>query len=199
MKAAERHLQPAPEPAAEPLAVVLWERTANERVVVVKPEDGVAWEIAYHLREEQVALTAAERDLRGKRALITKLQADEEAERQRARDNFTGRETIALAFERWLAGRRERTGNPKLRAKLTPERFDMAMARMTRDNYEAAAILMAAEGVARNPYIVDGKAQDDWKTAMQSGEQVERYANRCPREIRRAITTDDRGGQDTLL
>lgn len=166
----------APEPVAEPIVLVV-----DGQTYVVAPEDD-AWPIALHARERDHQLKLAEKDLRGKRALIEKLRVDEKAKAERERKARPDRELIEDIFEQW----REAVGKP--RCKLGPERFDMTAERLDED-YTPLDVAMAAVGVALNPFTIKGTVQNDYKTAMKDGESVERYANRCPAAARHAIKT----------
>lgn len=177
----------APEPAEEPIVLVV---AGNTHVV---PVGDPAWPIALHARERDEQLKLAERDLRGKRALIEKLRIDEKAKAERERKDRPDRELIEDVFDRW------RSAASKHRCKLTPERFDMTASRFD-EEYTYVDLCMAAVGVALNPYVIEGDRKDDYKTAMKDGESVERYANRCPPELRfelRALAITD--PQGTLL
>lgn len=174
MAAAEQAHLSVVEPVAEPIVLVIEGQT-----VVTGPDDP-AWPIAWYARERDQALQHAERDLRGKRALIEELRKTKKDEAEQARLDCPDREAILRIFDRW------RTASGHARCKLTPERFDLAVARLA-EEYDEATLTMAVVGVGSNPYVIDGERQDDYKTAMLSGERVERYANRCPAEARREI------------
>lgn len=146
------------------------------------PPDDVAWPIAFHAREREHQLKLAEKDLRGKRALIEKLRIDEKAKAERERKARPDRELIEEIFDQW----RQAAGKP--RCKLTPERFDMTADRLD-EEYTVLDLAMAAVGVALNPFTINGTVQNDYKTAMKDGESAERYANRCPADARHAIRT----------
>lgn len=174
MAAAEQAHLSVVEPVAEPIVLIIEGHT-----FVTGPDDP-AWPIAWYARERDQALQHAERDLRSKRAQITVLQKKREDEDEKARLANPDREVIFRIFDRW------RTASGHTRCKLTPERFDLAVARLA-EEYDEATLTMAVVGVGSNPYVIDGERQDDYKTAMLSGERVERYANRCPAEVRREI------------
>lgn len=141
-----------------------------------------AWPIALHARERDHELKLAEKDLRGKRALIEKLRTDEKAKAERERKARPDGEQIEDIFDQW----RQAVGKP--RCKLTPERFDMTAERLD-EEYTPLDVAMAVIGVALNPFTIKGTVQNDYKTAMKDGESVERYANRCPVDARHAIKT----------
>jgi hypothetical protein len=168
-------LRAAPDPVAEPIVLVIEGQTH-----VVGPNDP-AWPIAYYAREREVELAHAERDLRSKRRLITELRKDKAREEEEARRLHEYRPVVERVFDRW----RVETGRE--RCKLTPERFDMAIARLA-EGYDEGAITMAVVGIARHPYVIDGEARNNFETAVKEGSQVERYANRCPREMREQLS-----------
>jgi hypothetical protein len=174
--AAAPQLTVAPEPIEEPIVLVI-----NGETNVIGVDDP-AWRIALHAREEEHARKLAEKDLRGKRALIDQLRRDKEADAERERQDRPDREQVEDIFDRW------RTATGKLRCKLTAERFDMTAARLD-EEYTYVDLVMAVLGVALNPYVIEGDRKDGYKTALKDGESVERYANRCPAEIRREIRT----------
>ena len=163
-------IAPAPEPVAEPILVDL-----PTGAVVVGPDDS-AWPIAWAWREKDAALQAAEKDLRVKRAQITRLQDDQDAKRR----SYHRRETIERLFGIWQQLRR----HP--RSKLTPERFDAARARLE-DDYTELDMTMALYGQAAHPVQKGGVVYDDFELVFRSGKQVERYANLCPPEQRRHL------------
>ena len=173
MSAAEPQLTVV-EPIEEPIVLVVRDET------LVIPVADERWPVALQLRETEHALKCAEQDLRGKRALITKLRKHNSDEDERARKARPDRELVERVFERW----RVRTGH--LRAKCGPERFDMITARLD-EEYEGLDLLMAAEGLAADPPVFSGRREDDLKVCMKSGSQVERYANKCPAEVRKTL------------
>lgn len=179
-------LRAAPEPAPEPILLQI--RGANGLENVVVEPDDPAWLIAFHAREVESHLKQAEGDLRGKRALIEALRKERKDEAEEERKARPDKGFIAVCFERWCKA------SHHLRCKLTPQRFDMTAARLD-EEYEPTVLVMAAVGVGANPYVIDGERKDDYKTAMQSGEQVERYANRCPREFRQDIRAEFGAGR----
>lgn len=139
------------------------------------------WGLVWRLREKEEELKAAERDLRSKRALITKLQRKRIDEDESARQRNAHRDFIIALSDRW----REGTGHK--RSKLTPERFDMAADRLE-EGYSEEDLRMATEGLIADAWTDEkGVLHDDWKVAMKNGEAVERYANKCPREKREEI------------
>jgi hypothetical protein len=168
-------LRAAPDPAEEPIVLVI-----DGQTIIVQPDDP-AWRIALYAREEAHAHKLTEGDLRGKRALIAELRKNKADEAEKARKSHPERCAIERVFETW------RTESGHTRCKLTPERFDMTACRFA-EEYDEGDLTMAAIGVATNPYVIEGDRKDDYKTAMQSGEQVERYANRCPADRRRQLS-----------
>lgn len=138
-------------------------------------------ELKQRVHDLEEVVDNLEREARYKLALINKLRKKRVDEAEEARKRSPNREMIISIFDTW------RTESQHLRCKLTPERFDMTEARFS-EGYEEGDLLMAAIGVATNPYVIEGERKDDFKTAMQSGEQVERYANRCPAERRRELS-----------
>lgn len=168
------HLAVVEEPAREPIVLVVGGQT-----FIVGPDDA-HWPIAWHATEVEQDLKRAERDLRGKRALIAKVRKHNEDEDEKARKAHPSRGVIIAVFERW----RVRTGH--LRAKLTPERFDMIASRLAED-YEPLDLHMAVEGLAAHPFVADGRKMDDLKACMKEGSQVERYANLAPADVRQRL------------
>lgn len=164
----------APEPADEPIVIVV------QGVKHIVMPDDPAWPIALYAREEEHSRKLAERDLRGKRALIERLRTDEKTKAENERKARPDRGEIEDIFDRW------RTAAGKPRCKLTPERFDMTAERFD-EEYTYVELCMAAVGVALNPYTIQGDVKNEYRTAMKDGESVERYANRCPREVRREL------------
>lgn len=175
MAAAEQTHLSVVEPVAEPIVLVIGGET-----IVTAPDDP-AWPIAWYAREREQGLQHAERDLRSKRAQITILQKKREDEDEKARLANPDREAIFRIFDRW------RTESGRTRCKLTPERFDFAAARLA-EGYTEADLTMAVIGVATNPYVIEGERKDDYRTAMRTGEAVERYANRASPEQRREVS-----------
>lgn len=167
-------LAAVPAPIAEPIVLVIEGQT-----IVTKPDDP-AWPIAYYARERDTHVQMAELELRTKRIQIAKMREDKAAKEKREREEHPERCAIERIFDRW------RVESGHTACKLTPERFDMTSCRLAED-YDEGQLTMAAVGVATNPYVINGERQDGYKTAMQDGEHVERYANRCDPDRRREI------------
>lgn len=148
----------------------------------VMPDDP-RWEMAMMVLDMEHSLRLAERDLRGKRALISKLRRRNQDEAEMARKAHPDRELFERIFDRW------RVESGHVNCRFTPERFDMTAARYA-EGYGEDVLSMAVVGVATNPYVIEGERKDDYKTAMRSGEQVERYANRCDPAVRREIRAE---------
>jgi hypothetical protein len=159
----------APEPADEPIVLVLGGQTH-----VVKPDDP-AWPIAFHARETDVSLELAERDLRGKRALIAKLRKDEAAERQ----SYPQRPMVEDIHAEWA----RECKHPN--SKLTAERFD-AVRSMIEAGYTREQFARAIAGAAYDPFSVKRKNGtvkrfDDLELICRDGKHFEDFANRAPR------------------
>jgi len=172
--------EPVAQPPLEPIVVTFpaWEGKP-ERTIVVGPEDELAWQIAYAWRETEVALKNAEKELRIKRAQITKLQRDHDEKRR----TYSGRRHIEYAFEKWQELSRH------ARSILTADRFDPARARLD-EGYTPEQLAWAAAGIATNPHVVEGAKHDEFELAVRSGRNLERYANRCAPAYRQQITAD---------
>lgn len=167
------------DPTEEPI-LLEWQDSEGFHSLLVEPEDPT-WIAAHLWQTERENRRNCERDLGTKRAQITRLQREKSGADAAERKMHPQREFIEGLFDRWA----ELTG--KTRCKLTPERFDMASARLAED-YSEQDLEMAIYGVALNPYVIEREVKNDWKTAMKDGESVERYANRCPAERRRQIS-----------
>lgn len=138
-------------------------------------------ELKQRVHDLEEVVENLEREARYKLAVINKLRKKRVDEDEEARKRSPNRERVIEVFDTW------RTESGHLKCKLTPERFDMIEARLS-EGYEPSEVLMAAIGVAVNPYVIEGERKDDFKTAMRSGERVEAYANRCPPERRRELS-----------
>jgi hypothetical protein len=177
---AERHLRPV-EPVAEPILVML-----PEGHVLVQPEDD-AWPIAWAWREEKSSRELVEADLRSKRALIRRLQDDQDAKRK----SFAKRDVI----ERWFALWQQLRKHP--RSKLGPDRFDAARGRLE-EGYTEQDGAMALHGQNAKPAVKDGQVFDDFEIVFRSERNLERYANLCPRETREALSAAAPGDQTAM-
>lgn len=166
-------------PAEEPI-LIEWEQDGGVQKLVVGPDDP-AWVIAYLWREKEGELKDAEKSLRKERAHISVLQREKTKADEKERKAHPDRDFIEELFEIW------RVGIGKTRAtKLTAERFDMAT-KLLGEDYEREHLLMAVWALILNPWVIDGDAKRDWKTALKDGESLETHANRCPAEKRREI------------
>ena len=177
----EKHLSAVPEPeGGEPIVLTI----AGQNVVTWPQEP--AYLIAAHAREVEQQRDHLERELRGKRSLVAKLREDQAKREEQKRLSNPEREFIFEVFDTY------RTESGRKACKLTPERFDMTAARLA-EEYERVHILMAAVGIAVNPYTIEGEKRNDFETAMKDGASVERYANRCPPERRAQIKLQAEG------
>jgi hypothetical protein len=137
--------------------------------------EGSAAELWAKIEQLGGDLANAERDLRSKRALITKLQRD----KQREREECIERELVEEIFAEW----QEVCGHA--RSKLTPERFDAIQARI-QDGYERADFAKAIAGGSFDPFITKAKngrmiRHDDIELICRDGKHFESFANRAPR------------------
>lgn len=184
-----RPLRAAPEPSDEPVVL-----TIDGENVVTWPHDP-AYRLALYAQQIETDLGNAERSLRGLRSALTKARKDADAEATAKRINHPAREFIFKVFELW------RVESGRLGCKLTPERFDLVADRL-REQYAPKHLLMAALGIALNPHVIEGERKNDFDTAFKTGGQIERYANRCPRERRAQIAAEDNNigvGEDAPL
>lgn len=175
-------LAAAPAPDDEPIVVSPLAPTSA--TLVAHPGDELAYAIAWAWREEHEAREQAEADIRSKRALIKRLQDDQDAKRK----TYTKRDVI----ERWFRTWQQLRNHP--RSKLTPERFDAARARLE-EGYTEIQGAMAIHGQHARPAAKDGVVYDDFEIVFRSGGNLERYANHCPREARAELRANVVGAQ----
>jgi len=136
--------------------------------------DGSDHELLELIKSLEHDLSLAERDLRAKRNLITKLQRDRERERQ-AHEH---RDEIEHIFSEW------QTVCRKARSKLTADRFDAVSARLA-DGYDRGEFSLAIAGAAYDPFTVvlkNGRRQpmNDLELICRDGRHFENFANRAP-------------------
>lgn len=172
-------LEVVPEHPAEEPILIEWEQDGAIRSLVVEADDP-AWTIAYLWREKEGHLKDAEKSLRKERAAVSQLHREKTRAAEKERRAHPDRDFVEELFEEW------RNGVGKPRCKLTPERCDMALARLDED-YEREHLREAVQALLLNPWVINGDAKRDWKTALKTGEAVEAHANRCPAEKRREI------------
>ena len=142
-------------------------------------QDGSDVALMAQVEELEQQLADAERDLRAKRRLITKLQRDKERERLA----FDQRQTVIELFEFW----QRKCG--KAKSKLTPDRFD-ALRHALEIGYTAREIGIAIAGAAFDPFVTKAKngreiKHNDLELICRSGKTLESFANRAPRSVKR--------------
>lgn len=120
-------------------------------------------------------LENAERDLRSKRALITKLQREKDRERQ----VYSQRSVVEELFEYWQAKCNRQ------RSKLTPDRFD-AIRNALEWKYTVQQIRLAIDGAAYDPFITRRKngtecRHNDLELILRDGKHIESNACKAPR------------------
>lgn len=127
------------------------------------------------IEELEHDLANVERELRQRRAQITRLQRDKERERQA----FEQRDVVERLFAFW----QKRCKHPKSR--LTPERFDAARACLEH-GYDEEQMRLAILGAAFQPFTKPRKNGtverfDDLELIFRNGSNLERFACRAPR------------------
>lgn len=119
-----------------------------------------------------------ERDARSMRATITHYMNVAEDKRKK----YPKRAIIERVFDYW------RTESGHSKAKLGPKRFD-AMRTRIEEGYSEAEMMMAVAGLVARAFVDKGVKYDDLDVAMRSEEQLEKYANKAPRDVRHSIKT----------
>jgi hypothetical protein len=135
------------------------------------------------IEELERELQDAERDLRAKRRLITKLQKDKERERQ----NFEQREVVFKLFEFW----QQRCQKP--RSQCTADRFD-ALRKALESGYTPRQVALAIAGAAYDPFVTKAKngreiKHNDLELICRDGKHLESFANKAPRRRDVALAT----------
>jgi hypothetical protein len=142
-------------------------------------QDGSDVALMAQVEELEQQLADAERDLRSKRRLITKLQRDKERERLA----FDQRQVVFELFEFW----QKRCA--KKQSKLTADRFD-ALKHALESGYTPREIAIAIAGAAYDPFVTKAKngreiKHNDLELICRSGKTLESFANRAPRSVKR--------------
>lgn len=127
--------------------------------------------------ERDLQIEMLERDLKGKRLRIGRLEAD--AASSAHHHQLWPRAT--RLFDIW----RRATGHT--RAEWNAERFEACIPTLRK--LDDATIERAIAGIAFDPYVSQGKngrpvRHDWWHTLFKSVENVQRYANKAPRDFK---------------